>query len=277
MIRRALAGQGWIDAQTVRLEMRDAGGDPGRFAQLARELVELGVDLIWADSAPALRATYTATRTIPIIAMDFTTDPVAAGYARSWAKPGGNVTGVFLDAPEISGKWLELLRAVQPSLTRVGVVWDPVAGDTHVKALQALAPSFGVRLQVVEVRRPHDIDAAQAKLRGKVEALVSLPSPMMIPENARVARLAASLRLPATSIFREFAEAGGLLFYGPDAMATVERGAVQVSAILRGAKPGDVPLERPSKFSFVVNLKTASALGLSVPDALLARADAVIR
>ena len=276
-VRRVLTAQGWVDGRTVAFEMRNARGDPSRFAAAASELVRLKVDVIWADSAPALRATYAATRAIPIVASDFTSDPVVGGYVKSYGRPGGNVTGVFLDAPEFSGKWLELLGAMVPGLSRVAVLWDPSPGDAHLRALQAIAPSFGVQLQVLEVRKPEDIDDAASGFRGRPQALITLPSPMMIAENARVVRLAMKQHLPATSIFRVFAEAGGVVSYGPDAVAVAERGAVFVTKILRGAKPGDLPIERPTRFELVVNLKAAKALNLTIPESVLAGADKVIR
>ena len=277
LVRRALTAQGWVDGRTVAFEMRNARGDPSKFAAAASELVRLKVDVIWADSAPALRASYAATRAIPIIALDLTTDPVAAGYVKSYGRPGGNVTGVFLDAPEFSGKWLELLSAMGPGLSRVAVLWDPSPGAAHLRALQAIAPSFGVQLEVLEVRKPEDIDAAASGFRGRPQALITLPSPMMVAENARVVRLAMKQRLPATSIFRVFAEAGGVVSYGPDLGAAAERGAVFVTKILRGAKPGDLPIERPTKFELVVNLKAAKALNLTIPESVLVGADKVIR
>jgi putative ABC transport system substrate-binding protein len=277
LIRRAFASQGWSEGRTIAFELRNARGDASRFAEIAAELVRLKVDLIWADSAPALRATYAATRTVPIVAMDFTTDPVAAGYAQSYGRPGGNMTGVFLDAPEFSGKWLELLKAMVPGLSRVAVLWDPSPGDAHLRGVQAAAPSFGVQLQVLEVRKPEEIDAIGSAFPGRPQALIVLPSPMTLAESPRLARLAAKQRLPATSIFRLFAEEGGAVAYGPEAAAVVERGAVQATRILRGAKPGDLPIERPTKFELVVNLKAARALNLTIPESVLARADRVIR
>jgi putative ABC transport system substrate-binding protein len=277
LIRRALADQGWIEGRTASFEMRNARGDVSRFSEIAADLVRLKVDVIWADSAPALRATYAATRTIPIVALDFTTDPVAAGYAQSYGRPGGNVTGVFLDAPEFSGKGLEFLKAMVPGLSRVAVLWDPKPGDAHVRALQAIAPSFGVQLQVVQVRNPEDIDRAGSLFRGRPQALIILPSPMMVAENSRLAKLATKERLPATSFFRVFAEAGGTVAYGPEVVSVAERGAVLVTKILNGANPADLPIERPTKFELVVNLKTAKALGITVPESILLRADEVIR
>jgi putative ABC transport system substrate-binding protein len=277
LIRRALAGHGWTEGRTVSFELRDARGDASRFGAIAAELVRLKVDLIWADSAPALRAAYAATRTIPIVAFDFTTDPVADGYAQSYGRPGGNVTGVFLDAPELSGKWLELLKATVPDLSTVAVLWDPSAGDAHARGLQAVAASFGVQLEIIEVRKPEQIDAVASAFQARLQALIILPSPMTFAENARLARLAMKQRLPATSIFRQFTEEGGLITYGPEQVSILERGAGQVTRILRGAKPGDVPIERPTKFELVVNLKAAKALNLTIPESVLARADRVIR
>ena len=277
LVRRVFAGQGWSEGKTIAFELRDARGDASRNAELAVDLVRLKVDLIWADSAPALRAAYAGTRTIPIVAVDFTTDPVAAGYAQSYGRPGGNVTGVFLDAPEFSGKWLELLKEMVPGLSRVAVLWDPSPGEAHMRGIRAVAPSLGVQVQVVEVRKPEDIDAAPSAFRGKPQALVILPSPMLLAESPRLARLAARLRLPAISSFRLFAEEGGVVAYGPEAVAFVERAAVQATKILRGTKPGDLPIERPTKFELSVNLKAAKVLGITIPESILMRADKVIR
>ena len=277
LIRRAFAGQGWSEGRTIAFELRDARGDASRNAELAVDLVRLKVDLIWADSAPAVRATYAATRTIPIVALDFTTDPVAAGYAQSYGRPGKNVTGVFLDAPEFSGKWLELLKEMVPGLSRVVVLWDPSPGDAHLRGIKAVAPSLGVQIQVLEVRKPEEIDAVASAFRGRPQALVILPSPMFLAESPRLARLAAKQRLPATSIFRLFAEEGGVIAYGPEATEEVERAAVQATKILRGTKPGDLPIERPTKFELSVNLKAAKALGITIPASMVMRADKVIR
>jgi putative ABC transport system substrate-binding protein len=275
---RLLKSQGWTEGKNVAIVYASAHrGDPSRFAEGAAELVRLRVDVIFADSAPALRAAYAATRTIPIVAIDFTTDPVAAGYAESYGRPGGNVTGVFLDAPEFSGKWLELLKAMVPGLSRVVALWDPSPGEAHLRAVEGRAHSSGLELQVLEVRKPEEIDRAGSAMRGRPQALIALPSPMMHAESARVAKLAIKQRLPATSWARPFAEAGGLVSYGPDATSTYERCAALVGRILSGAQPADLPIERPAKFELVVNLKAAKALNLTVPDSVLAQADKVIR
>ena len=165
--RRTLAEQGWIEGKNVSFEYRSARGDPSQFAEAAAELVRLKVDVIYAASAPAVRAAYAATRTIPIVAIDFTTDPVAAGYVESYGRPGGNLTGVFLDAPEFAGKWLELLKAMVPGLSRVAVLWDPSPAPRTCKPCKVVARSLRVQLQVVEVRKPDDIDRAFSALRGR--------------------------------------------------------------------------------------------------------------
>jgi putative ABC transport system substrate-binding protein len=275
--RRTLAVEGWSVGKNVSFEYRNANGDPSKFAEAAAELAGLKVDVIFAVSAPAVRAAYAATRTIPIVAQDFTTDPVAKGYAESYSRPGGNVTGVFLDAPEFAGKWFDLLKAMVPGVSRVCVLWDPSPGPTHLQAVRNVARSLGVKLQVLEVRKPDDIGRAFSALRGRPQALIILPSPMLYVQSARLAKLALQHRLPATSMARSFADAGGAVAYGPDLPSTSERAAVFVAKILGGAKPADLPVERPTKFKLVVNLKTAKALGLSIPESLLLRADEVIR
>jgi ABC-type uncharacterized transport system substrate-binding protein len=275
--RRTLAQHGWIERKNVSFEYRSARGDPPQFADPAAELVRLEVDVIYTENAPATRAAYTATRTIPIVAIDFTNDPVAAGYAQSYSRPGGNLTGLFLDAPEFAGKWLEPLKAMVPDLSRVAVLWDPSPGATHLQAVQAAAPSFGVRLEVLEVRTSDDLDRAFSRFHGRPQALIILPSPLTYSQSARLAKLAIKHRLPATSLTPAFAEAGGVIAYGPEQASSVERVAVLVAKVLSGAKPADLPVERPAKINLIVNLKTAKALGLTLPDSVLLRADRVIR
>ena len=274
---RVLRDQGWIQGETVELTYVTVDSDPSRYAEAAGELVRRKVDVIFADSAPAVRAAAAATRTIPIIGIDFTTDPVAAGYVQSYARPGGNVTGVFLDAPDFSAKWLEVLRGVLPGLSRVVALWDPSPGTAHRQALEGIARSFDLQLQVIEVRKPEDIDAAGALFRGRPQALIILPSPMTYMESVRLAKLAMSVRLPATSFSPVFADAGGLISYGPDLLSTYERCAGLLGKVLKGAKPGDLPIERPTQIKLIINLKTAKALGLTIPGAVVARADDVIR
>jgi len=274
---RTLVAQGWVEGRDVEFTYARTDGESSRFAKAASELVALKVDVIFADSAPAVRAAFAATRTIPIVASDFTTDPVAEGYAENYRRPGKNVTGVFLDAPEFSAKWLELLKSIVPGLSRAVVLWDPSPGDAHLRALQLAARSFGVQLQVVEVRTPQEIDRAASEFRGRPEALIVLPSPMTWRESARLAKLAITQRLPSTSFARPFAATGGLVAYGPNGDSVDERCGVLMAKILGGARPAELPIERPTKVELVVNLKAAKALNLTIPESILARADRVIR
>ena len=275
--REMLAHEGWIEGKNVSFEYRSARGNPPRYDEPAAELVGLQVDVIYANSAPATRAAYKATRTIPIVGLDYTNDPVAAGYAESYGRPGRNLTGFFLDAPEFAGKWLQLLKAMVPGLSRAAVLWDPSPGATHLNAIQGAARSFGIQLQVLEVRKLEDIDKAFSAFRPETQALIILPSPMTWAQSPHLAKLAMRKRLPAASMAEEFAEAGGTLSYGPNGVTADERCAVLVAQVLRGAKPGDLPVERPAKFELIVNLKTAKALGLKVPHSVLVSADKVIR
>jgi len=275
--RLTLANQGWIEGTNVSFEYNRATVGPSRFEEAARELVQRKVDVILATSAPTTRAAYAATRTIPIIGFDFTNDPVAAGYAETYGRPGRNLTGIFLDAPEFAGKWLELLKAMIPELARVAVLWDPAPGPTHLRALQGAARRFGVELQVVEVQKPEGLNEAFAAFRARPQALVVLPSPMLFEQSIAVAELAKQHRLAGISMSPLFAEAGGLMSYGPDLAEVYERCGILVAKILRGTKPGDLPIERPARLPLSINLKTAKALGLTVPDSIQLRADNVIR
>ena len=274
---RALAQQGWNEGKNISFEYRSVRGNPPQYEESAAELVRLKVDVIWANNAPATRAAAGATRTIPIVGLDFTNDPVAAGYARSYGRPGGNLTGFFLDAPQFALKWLELLKAMIPGLSRVAVLWDPSPGATHLKAVQSATQRFGVRLQVLEVHEPDDLEPAFSALRRRPQALIILPSPMIWAESERLAELAMKHRLPATSMAPEFAEAGGMLAYGPNAAEAAERCGILVAKILSGANPRELPVERPGKFDLVVNVKTAKAVALTVPDEILVSSDRVIR
>ena len=275
--RRKLADEGWIEGRQVAFEYRRAVGDPAQLAEAAADLIGLKVDVIFADSAPSVRAAHAATSTIPIVGIDFTTDPIAAGYVETYGRPGRNITGIFLDAPGFSGKWLELLKAIVPNLSRAVVLWDPSPGPAHLEGVKGLARSSGLQLQVIEVRKPADIVTAFSELRGRPQALIILPSPMMFMQSEQLAKLALKHRLPATSMARRFADSGGSVSYGPERSTAYERVAVLVAKILAGAKPGDLPVERPSKFELVVNLKTAKALGITIPQSILLRADEVIR
>jgi ABC-type uncharacterized transport system substrate-binding protein len=211
--RQALAERGWIEGKNISFEYRSARGNPPQFGEPAADLVKLKVDVIYANNAPATRAAYAATRSIPIVGLDYTNDPVAAGYVESYSRPGRNLTGFFLDAPEFASKWLELLKSVVPGLSRVVVLWDPTPGTTHLSAIQTAARTFGVQLQTLKVRKPADIDGGFSVIHARTQALIILPSPMTWAESPRLAGLAMKYRLPAISMSDLFTEAGGMLSY----------------------------------------------------------------
>jgi len=275
--RTTLATHGWIEGKNLVFERRVApSGDAGRVLEAARQLAQLEVDVIWAMAAPYARAAHAATRTIPIVAQDFTTDPIAEGYIENYRRPGGNLTGVFLDTPEFAGKWLELLRAILPRLTRVAAVWDPSPGAAHLQAVRGVARSLQIQVQVHEVRKPDDFDTAFSAAQGTAEAVIILPSPMNYAQSDRLAKLAMAHRLPATSMARLFADKGGTISYGPDLASASQRSASFVARILGGAKPAELPIERPGKVQLVVNRRSLKTLGLTVPETVLYRADEVI-
>lgn len=275
--RRTLADQGWIEGKNVSFEYRSTS-DPSQLAEFAAELVWLKVDVIFAINAPGVRGAYAATVTIPIVALDYTSDPVAEGYIESYGRPGGNITGVFLDAPPFAGEWLQLLKAVVPGLSRIVVLWDPGPGPALLQTVQSVARSSRLQVEVLELRKSDDIDRALSALPDRPQAIIILPSLMTFLQSGRLAKLALEHRLTATSMFRQFAaDADGALSYGPEQASSAERCAILVAKILGGAKPADLPVERPTKFELVVNLKSAKDLGLKVPDSVLVRADEVIR
>lgn len=275
--RGGLAAQGWTEGKNIAFVYRSAENDPLKFASAAAELAALKVDIIFAVSAPAVRAAYSASRNIPIIAIDYTSDPVAEGYAKSYRQPGGIITGVFLDAPEYAGKSMEFLKSLVPTLSHAVVLWDPGPGDAHLKALQHLAKQMHLKLQVIEVRKPDDIESAFLSISGRPQALVILPSPIIFRESERLANLALDHRLPAISIISRFARAGGLLTYEPDGTSAYESCGLLAAKVLNGARTADLPLERPSRIVLAVNMKTAKALGITIPQSILLRADEVIR
>ena len=271
----ALAQHGWIAGKNVILEYRSPKSDTLELTEACEELVRLKVDVILAASAPSLHAAYAATRVIPIIAWDGTTDPVAAGYAESYAHPGKNVTGLFLDAPEFAGKWLDILRSLVPKLKRVAVLYDPTPGAVHLRAVEGAALRLGVKTYVYEVRKPEDIKRAFAAMRNRPQAVIIVPSPMLVDQSKLLADLAKKAKLPATSLLRSFTEVGGAVSYGPSLADAMQRLAVMVAKILEGAKPSDIPIERPTKFDFLYNMSTMRALNLKVPESLLLGAEMV--
>jgi putative ABC transport system substrate-binding protein len=272
-----LASRGWLAGRNLLLEHRFASEESSQFSSAAEALVKLDLDVLYATSAPATRAAHAATRTIPIVAQDYSNDPVAAGYAESYSRPGRNMTGVFLDPHEFAGKWLELLKAVVPGVKRIAVLWDPMPGAAHLDEVRRWAPRFGTQVKVYEVHAAKDFERHFATFHGWAQALIILPSPMTWNKSEQLAALALKHRLPATSVTRRFAEGGGAISYGPNFTETVQRNAIQVAKILDGAKPSDLPIERPTKFDLVVNMKTMQALRLEVPASLLPAAEQVGR
>ena len=272
-----LKKEGWIEGQNLTYEFRHANGDPTRFAEPLAELVRTKPDVIFAVGPPAVRAAFASIKDIPIVAHDLESDPVVSGYAKSYARPGGNLTGIFLDSPDLAGKWVEILKSIVPRLSRATVLWDSTSGPIPLQSVKSVAPHFGVKLQVLEIHNPEEIDSIPRALRNRPQALIILPSPMMYVESKRLAEMAKKLRLPAASMFRPFAENGGLLAFGPRMPDTAKRCGALVAKILRGEKPGDIPIERPDYFEYVVNDRAAEALGFRLPDSVLLRADEVLR
>jgi putative ABC transport system substrate-binding protein len=277
-LRQGLQGLGYVEGRNILLEERWAEDRLDRLPSLAAELVRLNVDVIVTASTPAVQAAQQATKTIPIV-MTLVTDPVESGVVVSLARPGGNVTGLSVMNPEISGKRLALLKEVIPKLSRVAVVWSSStpARRLVLSETETAARALGVQLRAVEVRDATDFDRAfSAIARERVGALVVLPDPMFRNQQRQILDLAARNRLPAVYWARELVDAGGLMAYGPNIPDMYRQAATFVDRILKGIKPADLPIEQPAKFELVVNLKTAKALGLTIPQTLLIRADQVI-
>jgi putative tryptophan/tyrosine transport system substrate-binding protein len=279
--RQGLRDFGYVEGRNVVIEYRDAEGKFERFPALAAELVALNVDVIVAATQLAAMAAKQATRTLPIV-FTAVSDPVTSGFVTSLARPGGNVTGLSLLAPELVGKRLELLTQAVPGVSRVAFLWHP-GGLTERTAKDMLkeadvgARALGVRLQFVEARGPADFDRAFSDMtRARADALTVIGTAMFFVERRRLVELVAKNRLPAVYPWREYVDAGGLMAYGPNLADLLRRAATYVDKILKGAKPGDLPVEQPTKFELVINLKTAKALGLTIPPSLLGRADEVI-
>jgi putative ABC transport system substrate-binding protein len=274
---RSLAQGGWVEGKNLSIVYFFAGDFKSNLAIAAEQAVLQKMDVIFADSAPSTQAAYRATRSIPIVALDFTNDPVAAGYAESYARPGRNITGVFLDAPEFSGKWFELLTALIPNLSRVAALYDPTPGTAHLRAVQSTARGRAIQLEAIEVRTVKDIERAFTSFRKRPQAVVLLPAPLMYYHAQLLGKLSVKHRLPATSIARQFAEHGRAMSYGPVLAAALERCGVFTAKILNGIRPGELPMERAAKFELLVNMRTAKQLRLKVPEAVMLRADELLR
>jgi putative ABC transport system substrate-binding protein len=266
--------EGGDEAEIV---MRVADGDPDRLPGMAQELVRAGVEALLAVSPSAVRAAAAATRSVPIIAVDLESDPVANGWASSLARPGGNVTGVFLDLPEVSAKCLQLLSETVPSLRKVGIVWDVATGSVALRAVEIATAPLRIATEIFPVRRVADVSLAfEAARQSRVGGMMMLSSPIIGGNPKYLAELSVAQHLPTVTLFPEFAQMGGLLAYGPDLQGLFRQGAVLVRKALDGARPAELPIQRPERFQLVANLRTAKALGLEFPGTILVGADEVI-
>ena len=277
--RQGLRDLGYVEGKNIVIEARYADGKLDRLPALAAELVHLKVDIIISAGPQVTRATKEATGTIPIV-MGFDYDPVGNGLIASLAWPGENITGLSTLAPELSGKQLELLKEIVPGLSRVAVLGTSTQpGYAQVlKETELAAGVLKVKLQYLDVLAPKDIETAfRAATKGRADAVLALQSAVLLPQRAQLAELAVKSRLPATYQAREYVEAGGLMTYSVNVTDLFRRAATYVDKILKGAKPADLPIEQPIKFEFIINLKAAKQIGLTMPPNVLARADKVIR
>jgi putative ABC transport system substrate-binding protein len=278
---QGLRDLGYVEGRNLVIEYRNHEGKEERLPALAAELVALKVDVILAVSTLPALAAMKVTRTLPIV-FAAAAEPVTSGLVTSLARPGGNVTGMSAVAPELVGKCLELLKQTVPGVTRGVILWQPGAPDERtdkdmLKEAEVASRALGVRLQAVKARRPEDLERAFSDItKARAGALIVLTSVMFINERRRLVDLAAKNRLPTVYPQRDFVDVGGLMSYGPNGPDLFRRAATLVDKILKGAKPADLPVEQPTKFELVINLKTAKAIGLTVPQSLLARADQVI-
>ena len=275
--RQGLRDLGYVEGQNIVVEYRWAEGRSDRAAALAAELVRLKPDVIVAFTTPAIHAARNATKTIPIV-MGAAADPMGTGFVASLARPGGNITGMYLMLPELAGKRLELLREVLPRVTRVAFLagGPDTAGPLFIQESQVAAQTLGLQIQPVVVKDPEEFEGAFAAMRRE-RAGALVVQPLFTEHRRRIVDLAARSRLPIVSDYREFADAGGLMSYGPNAQALYRRAATYVDKILKGAKPADLPVEQPMRFELAINMKTAKALGITFPQTILIRTDQVIQ
>ena len=276
--QEALRELGWTPGQNIRVEYRWSDGRHARLESLARELVHLNPAVIVANSGPAASAAKRITTTIPIV-FETLGDPVAAGLVDSLARPRGNLTGLAGISAELSGKRLQLLRELVPDLARLALLVNPgnVMASPNIRETESAARALGMTVYIAEVRAPSDFDRAFSGIaRARAGALFVLPDIMLYSERRRILGLVGQYRLPTVYVESHWVPAGGLMSYAPDLNAQYRRAAVYVDRILKGAKPGQLPVEQPTKFELLINLKTAKALGLTIPPSLLLRADQVI-
>ena len=278
--RQRLRELGYVEGKNIIIEYRFSDGKRERLADLAAELVRLKVDVIVASSPPAVSAARKASPTIPIV-FGVASDPVGTGLVSSLARPGGNITGLSSMAPDLDGKRLELLKEAFPKVARVAFLWEPgdgTRGNQDLTDMEAAAKALGLKLLSLPLRSLDDFASAFARAKKeRAQALITFARPLINTQQRQVLDFAATNRLPAMYPASEFVEAGGLMSYGPDYTDLFRRAADFVDKILKGTKPADMPVEQPTKFEFLVNLKTAKQIGLTIPQKVLARADKVIK
>jgi putative ABC transport system substrate-binding protein len=275
----ALQERGWIDGRNVRLEFRYTDGESSRLPTLAADLVQRNVDVILTAGTESTDAAQKATQTIPIV-MAAVGDPIAAGFITSLARPGANITGASLLATELTAKRLQLLKEVLPTLTRLAVFWSSANASVvqKLKQIQAAAPQFQVQLHPFELRVPADLEKGfESAVQFGAQALMTTEDAIQITYRARVVELGKQRKMPVASEFGEFAHAGALMSFGPSILDQFRHAAGYVDKLFKGARPGDLPVEQATRFELVVNLKTAKALGVTIPPSVLSRADQVIQ
>jgi putative tryptophan/tyrosine transport system substrate-binding protein len=274
ILRQAWVKLGYVEGQSVLL--RSADGDPARLPHAITDLVEQKVGVMIVVGADAVRAAVKTAKATPIVAIDLESDPVRSGLVASYARPGGNVTGLFLDLPVLAGKWIELLREAAPDLERVILLWDPASGPDQLNIAIEVAQTLGLDRRVLEIPKLGDFDRAFESLERRRAGIVYLTSPGLTMTAAAFATVAQKYRLPSISHLRAIAQAGVMMSFGPNQEDYFPRAVDLADKILRGIWVGDIPIERPARFDFTINLKTARALGIAIPLALLASADEVI-
>jgi ABC-type uncharacterized transport system substrate-binding protein len=277
--REGLHDLGYIERQNITIEYRYAEGKPESLPHLADELVRLKLDIIVTGGPAATGPAKKATATIPIV-MAEDSDPVGYGFVASLARPGGNITGLSSVGPEMAGKRFELLKEIIPRLSRVAVLGNATmpGASQALRETENAAGAFGVKLQYIEVQSPRDIETAfRAASKGRADAVFVLTNPVLLSQRTEMANLATKNRMPTVYYQPEYVEAGGLMFYGPRTTELFRRAATYVDKILKGAKPAELPVEQPMKFEFIINLKAAKQIGLTIPPNVLARADRVIK
>ena len=278
--RQGLQQSGYVEGKDILVEWRYADGKRDRLRELADELVRMKVDVIVTASTPSIRAVQQATKTVPIV-MANVGDPVAQGFVASLARPGGNITGFTNLSPDVSTKRLELLKEASPKLVRVAIIWNAPQHGPAMKQLEVSAPSLHLRLQPVEVHVPDDLESAiETMTRERTEGFITLPNPLLRQDERsrkQIVEFALRQKIPSMHEAGEYVLTGGLMAYGPDERNNYRRAASHVDKILKGAKPAELPVEQPTKFELVINLKTAKQIGLTIPPNVLARADRVIK